>query len=226
MPNKDDPMLPHVSYQKNKKAIEKHADPRQLAEHLATHLQEYATAAPNISQGLNVGVMNGQQFLQSKMPQPGSSLPLSGEHKPSRTSMAKFNHYYDTVNDPIGVLSHVKKGTLKNEHLEALNAVYPKLYEEMRKKVVEHMDSDKARSLPYGTKISIAKFMGQPMDASMLPQAIMSNQAALSGPRLGAGSAMQGIGKSTLGGLKMLNLSNRTATETEQSDAADDTNIK
>lgn len=220
MPNKDDPKQPHVAYQKNKKAVEKYADPKTLVEQLATHTQEYAHAAPNITQGLNASVMRAQQFLQSKIPQPGTSLPLSMEHKPSRTSMAKFNHYYETVNDPISVLSHVKKGTLRNEHLETLSTVYPKLYEEMKKKVTEHMDPEQARGLPYGTKISIAKFMGQPMDGSMLPQSIMSNQAALTGPRLGSQGASQS-GKPTLGGLKELSEGKRTATETQE--LADDT---
>jgi hypothetical protein len=129
--------------------------------------------------------------------------------------MTKFNHYYDTVNDPISVLSHVKKGTLRNEHIETLGAVYPHLYDEMKKKVTEHMDPEKAKSLPYGTKVSLAKFMGQPMDASMTPQSIMSNQAALTGPRLGSQGAGSS-GRATLGGLKDLSQGKRTATETDR----------
>lgn len=215
MRNKDDPTQPHISYQKNKKAVEKHADPKTFAEHLATNTQEYAKTAPNITQGLNTSVMRAQQFLQSKIPQPSSSLPFSGEHKPSRSQMAKFNNYYETVNDPISVLSHVKRGTLRNEHIEALGQVYPKLYDEMKKKVTEHMDTEAARTLPYATKLAIGKFMGQPMDHSMLPQSIMSNQAALTGPRLGTQGSAQS-GKSTLGGLKELNEGKRTATETDK----------
>lgn len=215
MPTKETPLVPHVAYAKNKKQVEKFVNPKTLVEHLATHTQELAHAMPNITRGLNTGVMNAQQFLQSKLPQPGTSLPLSGEHKPSRTAMAKFNHYYDTVNDPIGVLSHVKKGTLRGEHLETLNAVYPKLYYEMKKKVIEHMDPEKARALPYGTKLSLAKFMGQPMDASMLPQSITANQMALSGPRLGTqGGAPSG--RSTLGGMRELKAGQRAATETDR----------
>lgn len=217
MRNKDDPGQPHVAYQKNKKSVEKYADPKTLVEQLATHTQEYAQAAPGITQGLNSSVMRGQQFLQSKIPQSGTSLPLSMEHKPSRSAMAKFNNYYETVNDPLSVLSHVKRGTLRNEHLEALGTVYPHLYDEMKKKVTEHMDPEKARALPYGTKISIAKFMGQPMDGSMFPQSIQANQAALTGPRLGSQGASQS-GKSTLGGLKELSEGKRTATETQQED--------
>ncbi len=215
MRDKDDPKQPHVSYQKNKKAIEKHADPKTLVENLSANTQEYAHAAPNITQGMSAAVMRAQQFLQSKIPQSSTSLPLSGEHRPSRTAMAKFNTYYDTVNDPIGVLSHVKNGTLKNEHLEAIQAVYPHLYDEMKKKVVEHMNPEKAKGLAYGTKVAIAKFMGQPMDASMLPQSIMSNQAILTGPRLGSQGSAQS-GKSTLGGLKELKAGERAATETDQ----------
>lgn len=201
------------AFAKRQKEVVKFSDPKTLTEHLATHTQEYSHAAPNTTLGLNASVMRAQQFLQSKLPLPGNSLPLSGEHKPSRTAVAKFNHYYDTVNDPVGVFNHVKKGTLKNEHVEALQAVYPQLYGEMKKKVVEHMNPEKARTLPYGTRIAIAKFMGQPMDASMLPQAIISNQMALTGPRLGSQGTSKST-KTTLGGLKELKMGERADTET------------
>lgn len=215
MPNKEDPNLPHAGYKKNRKQVEKFSDPKTLVEDLATHTQEYSHAAPNITVGMNTAVMKAQQFLQSKLPKPNTSFPLSGEHKPSRSQMQKFNHYFETVEDPISVFGHVKRGTLKNEHVEALGAVYPHLYEEMKKKIVEHMNPEKARGLPYGTKVAMAKFMGHPMDASTLPQSIMANQAALTGPRLGSqGESQQG--KSTLGGMKELKAGKRAATETER----------
>lgn len=214
MSHEEDFTKPHAKYEKNKKTIDKNADPKEFGERLATHTQELSHATPNITQGLNTSLMRAQQFLQSKIPQPSTSLPLSGEHKPSRTAMSRFNHYYETLNDPISVLSHVKNGTLRNEHIEALGTVYPKLYEEMKKKVVEHMVPEKAAKLPGGTKIALAKFMGQPMDASMLPQAIMANQAALTGPRLGS-QANSHSGKTTLGGLKELKVGERAATESQ-----------
>lgn len=217
MRNSDDPKKPHISYQKNKKAVEKYADPKTLGEHLATHTQEYAKAAPAITEGLNTAVMRGQQFLMGKLPQPQNSLPLSHEHRPSNTAMARFSHYYETVSDPLSVLTHVKKGTLRNEHIETLATVYPRLYEEMKKKITEHMDPESAKGLPYAKKLAIAKFMGQPMDASMLPQSILANQAALSGPRLGPQANVQ---KSTLGGLKELKQGERAQTEAD--DLSDD----
>jgi hypothetical protein len=215
---------PHASFQKNQKAVQKYADPEALYNHVTEHTKELAHAAPNITQGLATSVMNGQQFLLSKLPQQASKLPLSGEHKPPRTAMAKFNHYVDTINDPISVLGHVKKGTLRNEHLEVLTTVYPKLYEEMKHKVLEHMDPEKARNLPSSTRASIGKFLGQPLENSTLPQSIMANQAAIAAPR--QGGQAQGGGKAPLGGLKQLNVANRLATETEQSDSADDVNLK
>lgn len=214
MSHDEDLTKPHSQYKKNKGVIDKNADPKEFGDRIATHTQELSHATPNITQGLNTSLMRAQQFLQSKIPQPSTSLPLSGEHKPSRTAMAKFNHYYETLNDPLSVLSHVKNGTLRNEHIEALASVYPKLYDEMKKKVTEHMVPEKAAKLPGGTKIAIAKFMGQPMDASMLPQAIMANQAALTGPRLGSQANSQS-GKTTLGGLKELKTGERAATESQ-----------
>lgn len=226
MPNDKESGGAKAAFQKNKKIVAKYSDPKTLVDHLSNHTTPLTRAAPTISQSLQTSAMQGQQFLQSKIPQSPNSMPLSGEHKANSSQMSKFNSYFDTVNDPISVLKHVKSGTLKGEHLEALQAVYPSLLQEMRTKVLEHMDIDKAKSLSYTTKLALSKFMGQPMDANMLPQAIMSNQAALTGPRMGANSSAPQPNRSTLGGLKELNLSNRDATETQEDSTEDDTNIK
>ncbi len=89
----------------------------------------------------------------------------------------------------------------------------------MREKVASNINPKKASTLNYSTKIALSKFLGQPMESSMLPQVALANQAAL-------GSVTQsqkpqqptGGGKSTLGGLKELGVSNRMTTATQDLD--------
>lgn len=200
---------------KNQKLVRKFSDPKTISDHLSSNTEGFAKHAPNITAGLNTAAMSGQQFLQSKLPMPQMDFPLTKDHKPSKASMAKFNQYFDVLNDPLSILHHVKKGTLRDEHLEAIQSVYPSLLGELRQKVGEQLAGEKAKSVNYKTKLSIAKFMSQPMDASMLPQAIAANQAALSGPRLSGNTQMPQQNRSSLGGLKMLNSSERAATKTQ-----------
>ena len=125
--------------------------------------------------------------------------------------MSKFNQYYQAVNDPVGTLKNVSNGTLTNEHMEALQATSPKLLSEMQDKVVEKMtDPEKIRQLPYAQKLSLAKFINQPLDENMVPAVIMSNQAAMNAPQLSQQTS--GAVKPSQKGLEKLSLSKRTGT--------------
>jgi hypothetical protein len=99
--------------------------------------------------------------------------------------------------------------------MEALQAVHPALLQDMRQKVMENMDLKKAKKLPYAQKVSLAQFIGKPLDVNMTPQAIQSNQMSFTNPQLSQQNT-QASKKSTLGGLKQLDVSERTATATQK----------
>jgi len=106
-------------------------------------------------------------------------FPVSSEHKPSKAEMAKFNEYFNAINNPLEVLKHIKNGTVKNEHLEALSSVYPSLLNTIKIKMAERMDEKSVRNLPYKVKLSLGKVFGLPMNAGMTPNGITNNQMAL-----------------------------------------------
>lgn len=139
-------------------------------------------AAPNISDALNTTFANTVTFLNSKLPAPVAEYPLSSKWEASRADQARFKTYYDIVNNPIGALEHVKNGSLQNEHLEALSAVYPSLFKQMQDKVVEYMNTDAAKKLPYHRKISLSKFLGIPLDGNVQPANVLANQKAIMQP--------------------------------------------
>lgn len=168
--------------------------------------------APNIAQSLQITGNRALTYLHSKLPKPSSEMVGDSEYQPSKSEQRGWLGLHDIVNDPVSALDHIRHGTLTGSHMDALNQVHPELLNEMREKVMEHMDPDKVRGLPSTTKIALGTFLGSPITQSVNPQAVMANQIALKG-NVAPNQQSQGP-KSTLGGLKELNLGQRAATET------------
>lgn len=189
-------------------------DPQAMMNHMSDSTDALYAAAPNITQDINNKMVAGLQFLQSKIPTTQTHMPLSAEYVPSEAEKDKFNTYYDAVNDPTHVFSLIKDNTLTNETMEALNTVHPEMLNDMRKKVLENFDPKTAQDLDYATKLSLSQFLGEPLDENMLPQAFQSYQASLTGPNASQQQAAMS-GKSTLGGMKELDVANRSLTRSQ-----------
>lgn len=194
------------------------SDPTALMEHLSGNTEALYSAAPAITQSLHHTMVAGLQFLNSKIPRPTDQMTLSQGWEPSRAQRYKFENYYRAVNDPLSVLSDVKNNSVTNESLEALTAVNPALLTEMRNEVMGHMKIEEAKNFPYAAKLSIAKFLGQPLDSNMTPMAIQTNQQVLSMPNLSKQDQVAGTGgRVTVGGMKELSKADRVSTGTQGS---------
>lgn len=195
-------------------------NPTTMMDHLDNGTGGMYSSAPNITQSLNNTVVAGVQFLNSKIPGPQTHMPLSREFVPSFSQMLKFNNYYQAVNDPISALTQVKHGILTNETMEALTAVHPQLLDDMKKSVIDNFNPEKAQMLDYGVKISLSRFLGEPLDENMLGPSIISYQQSLSGPQL---SNQQGMNKQkpTLGGMKEMDIAGRSTTDTQALESSD-----
>ncbi len=205
------------SYEKRtERVMELAMNPETLINHMANNTVGISDVAPSVTQGVNATMTGAVQFLHSKIPTPLNQMPLNQEWEPTPQQRSRFERYYNAVNDPISALKDVKNGSLNNETMEALAAVHPHLLQEMREKVTENMHVAKARNLSYATKISLSKFMGQPLDSQMLPGAIQANQMALQAPSMSQDASPHQRGKRTsVAGLKQLSFAQRSATETQ-----------
>lgn len=137
--------------------------------------------APMISSSLNIAAGRATQFLASKLPAQDQPSPFEKPFQPSPSELAKFNRYYQTVENPLSVLQHVKNGTLSKEHMETLESVYPKLYAEMQNSVMDKITTKLTKdpgSVPYSTKLMLSMFTGQDLSNSLKQQNISSAQQA------------------------------------------------
>jgi hypothetical protein len=180
-------------------------NPDQLVDHLTNAHPNISNVAPNVAPHVFSTATNAIQFLNGKLPSHGNELPQDRAPGPSSVQKRAWLDLHEAVSDPVSILSHVKNGTLNSHHLEALQSVYPDLHQEMISKITDHLGSlqSKDKQLPYGKRMAISKFIGQPLDSTMTPQnmqavlASAGQQQAQSqaGPKKASGKELDQINK-------------------------------
>lgn len=137
--------------------------------------------APGISQGVQAAATRATEFLASKIPpMPPASPFTKAAYEPSQTEVAQFERYFHAVEDPVGVMADIKTGNIAPESVEALGTVYPKLYSQMKLAIMDEASKaiGRKKEIPYHIRQSISSFLGEPLEASLLPQSVMANQQA------------------------------------------------
>lgn len=214
-------MMSPETYDKHSKFITKMArDPQAMQTHLSDVASPIYSAAPNITQGIQISLVKAINFLETKIPKPNTELPLSEKWEPTNSQKDKFNRYYQAVTEPTSALKQVKNGTLSNETMEALKVVHPELLQDMQMAVASNIKPEKARNLNYATKIALSKFLERPLDESLLSQVVMSNQAAYAVPS--RQQANPQTRRSTKSGMEKIDVSKRSATSVTESESTQD----
>jgi hypothetical protein len=170
--------------------------------------------APQITASLHQAAVNAVGYLSSKIPVPDRK-PLSPEWQPSPAEISKFNRHYDAIQDPTILLKQMQAGTLSLESLDAVRSVYPKLYQQMSEALVDRMSRIKGR-IPYRTRLMLSMFLGEDLDHSTDPRAVMANQARINSPSLQRDNQIMQA-HSTVKGLSKLSMSNRLLTPLQAS---------
>ncbi len=155
-------------------------DPEKLINQMNNATMIMASAAPDTAMALSANVARAVQFLASKVPTPQQAGFLDSPQPPKRSEIQQFNRYAQVVENPLSVLEHVKAATLLPQDLEALSAVYPAMYQSMKAtvmdKLISKMGKQKSLHLPYAKRMSLSLFLGSPLDSSLAPNAVASNQ--------------------------------------------------
>lgn len=131
--------------------------------------------APNIGNAFNQKTSNAFNYLYGQLPKPPappSPFAPSIVYKPSDQEISNFMQKLQVVNNPLSVLDELKYGTLTKNHIDALQAVYPKMQGLIQQKVMKHVMDGKAKPMPYQNRLKLSMLMGAPMDSSMTPQAM------------------------------------------------------
>lgn len=118
------------------------------------------------------------QYLQNLKPHPKALGPLDKPLPVSPAEEARYNRALEIAQQPATVLQRIKDGTLQTTDLVDLKSMYPAVYIRMAQKLTNEMISMKSDEevIPYRTRIAVSLFLGQPLDASMIPSSILAAQ--------------------------------------------------
>lgn len=157
------------------------ANPAQVADRLGRSLDPFALSAPKATATATATALAGLQFLSSKLPpsrqDPYSLQPqLQPRTRASDAEISQFMRYTAAIDDPLIVLREAKSGTLTRDHVEAVKAVYPRLYDQMRTEVMQHLIDSKS-PLPYGKRIQLGILLDIPTDKTLSPDFLTAIQA-------------------------------------------------
>ena len=119
---------------------------------------------PAIQTQMGAQVVAAIDFLKSKAPQSPTAhyniFPTQGQYVIPDSTRQKFERYVDAINNPTGVLKLLADGKLTLEHVEALRVVYPSLYAESQRAVIEMLGQKP--NLTYRQKVQLGLFMQAP----------------------------------------------------------------
>jgi hypothetical protein len=119
-----------------------------------------APQAPKLAASMATTATRGAQFLASKLP---GAIVNSRSLTPSRplpvddVALEKFARYWAAVASPVSVLEDLRRGRLAPEQVEALQVVYPQMYQTIRVKVIERLgEADRKGTLvPYRARLQL-----------------------------------------------------------------------
>jgi hypothetical protein len=123
-----------------------------------------------LNQSVANTMANGVSFLHSKLPKsttaPSELVFNPTEEVPRFSEILKFNRYKTIVDNPNLVLPMIAQGSLQPEHVEAMQAVYPALYQAQMKMLVERVMT-RNRNLDTVVRNSLSRFFQARMNASL-----------------------------------------------------------
>lgn len=157
--------------------------PDRLIARLEENTATLSQFAPRTTQGVQSTMIRATQFLSAKLPgKDVSQKPLSAPYRPSEAELAQWHKYFSAVDNPVGALHQVARGTLTPQTMEALSAVYPKLLQDMRVQVMDKMTDAiaKKKPIPYRTKLSLSLFLNTDLVNSLTPVSVLATQNTMS----------------------------------------------
>jgi hypothetical protein len=181
--------------------------------------EELDVITPGLGQAVSERRAAALDFLKTKMPTGAVGSGTFGHlAKPAVSSMEarRFMSYVRGVEEPIAVLEDVKRGVYSPESIEAVQAVYPQTFEEMRTVVMEQV-AGLEKPPPYESRRELGILFGIPSDFIFTPGAM---QRMSSGPEMDPAGNPNAGAPAPSGGRskppKMPNLSGALQTERQR----------
>lgn len=226
-PNEEKPKKRLQAYRNvQQNLVELAADPLKLEDRIAKSTSVLAQGAPATARGMGDTMRRAVRFLTDKMPKDARDSAYSQfepEYEPSTIELATFERYMQVVEQPLSVLRELESGSLTRDHVEALKAVFPNLYNEIR--ITALNEARNNPKLTYSKRIQLGILLDIPADSSLSPQFVVQMQQNFVPPEQRQEGALQGAvqdGQKAQGApppqqaVSRLNSGSRAETETQR----------
>lgn len=171
----------------NKVRDELHAlttDPNLIQEKIANSIKDISLDAPNVSQMLIMKQAEALQYLYNTLPKrnmPQGILAKDDKFQPSDADLAKWERVVSAVNDPLSVLDDLDNGMATKEGIDAIQAIYPRIYSRIVEEMIEKINDPNAK-ISYGNALQLRTLFGIPIDYMTSPVFIAQMQQNYMGP--------------------------------------------
>ena len=144
-----------------------------------------------VQDALTKFLVQSNDFLYNKLPR----NPLEGysqympqeDYAPSVTELQKYQTYQTTVNNPLGAIGHLQKGTINTEEIETLKAIYPSIYKDLITSL--EIETVEAKGIPYQKRLQLSRLFGIGIDPSLSNLGMLQGQKEPFEPQKGVGKS-------------------------------------
>jgi hypothetical protein len=115
-------------------------------------------------------------YIHSVLPKPpvqSSAFYIAPAWQPTAAQMNNTNGILEVIHNPMALAKNAVNGTITDDQIKAVETLYPRILEKMRDSAVASSTSIKTN---YQHRIGLSKFLGQPIEPSLVD--IASYQAA------------------------------------------------
>lgn len=125
-------------------------------------------AAPNVATSTAAAAARAVQFLSSKLPRNPDVQPIRALERPWEPTdgeLTRFERYVRAIENPRSVLSDLSMGAVAQESIEALRAVYPRVYDDLKARMLERLAQHSA-PLSFQQRTALSALLGSDMGDS------------------------------------------------------------
>jgi hypothetical protein len=145
-------------------------------EEFSQAMPSLARGAPKTSGSMVATVNAGAQYLQANRPAPLNGPSLIDPMAKPRYSEVETEQFFErvrAVQDPVGTLCEaIETGMIGEHEIDAVKSVYPNLYADMQRKVLEEISSPREKPIDYDKAVAVAKIFGLPVDPTTSPESV------------------------------------------------------
>ena len=132
---------------------------------------------PAIAQAVYAKAQTAAQYLWQtapKDPRP-QSVFTKRDYVPPNSELDAWARRVEVAQNPMKALDHLRNRTLTTQHVETLREIYPRIYEQVVKDVMQRA-AKIGDELPYADRVQLSLLFGVPIEPSVAPVVVQAYQ--------------------------------------------------